>query len=437
MSGRLLVQGGEVVDQTGRRRADVAIEDGRVVQVAPGIDAPPDAVVLDASGCVVCPGLVDLQVHLREPGAGHWDSIASGAQAAAQGGVTAMVAMPNTVPCIDTPELVRWVRAEAERHGSCDVMAAAAISVGRRGDTPTDVVALWEAGARLFTDDGTAVMDSQLLRVVMQAAAELPGAYVGQHAEDEALVAGGHLHEGAVSAALGLRGRPAEAEEIVVARDLTLARLTGCRYHVLHASCAATLALVDGARRQGASVTVEVTPQHLTFTDDALAGGDTLFKMNPPLRAATDRDALRSALVGGRIDAVATDHAPHPDDRKARPLAEAPPGMTGLETAFAAVHTELVLSGRWSIEAAIAAMSWIPARIAGLDHWGHGSPVAPGSPANLAVIDPAERWIVDPSRLASRSANNPFRGRELVGRVRHTILRGEPTLRGSELRTGV
>lgn len=427
MNDAVLLRGGEVIDAIGRRRADVAIGDGHIVAVGPALEPVGGVEVLDVAGCVVVPGLVDLQVHLREPGSGHVDSIATCSDAAAQGGVTAMVAMPNTDPCIDTPELVRWVGDRAREHGRCDVMAAAAISVGRRGDAPTDVVALHEAGARLFTDDGTAMMDSQLLRLVMEAAATLPGAYVGQHAEDEALVAGGHLHEGALSAALGLRGRPAEAEEIVVARDLVLARRTGCRYHVLHASTAATVDLVDAARAQGVQVSAEVTPQHLAFTDEALAGGDARFKMHPPLRPAPEREALRRALTTGRIDTVATDHAPHPDHRKALPLAEAAPGMTGLETSFAAVHTELVASGRWTLEQLVAAMSWVPARISGLDRWGHGGPVVVGAAANLAVIDPFERWVVDPAALASRSTNNPFVGRELVGRVVHTFLRGRPT----------
>ncbi|MEO1065291.1 MAG: dihydroorotase [Actinomycetota bacterium] len=427
MERSTVIRGGEVLDELGSRRAELRLAQGAIVEVAESIEPRPDDDVIDARGCVVVPGLVDLQAHLREPGEGHVDSIETGSAAAAQGGITAMVSMPNTSPCIDEPELVRFVNETARAVGRCDVMSSAAMSRNREGDVPTDVEALYEAGARLFTDDGTAVMDSAVVRDVMERVAALPGAYVGQHAEDEALVAGGHINEGMVSQQLGIRGRPAAAEATVVARDLLLAELTGARYHVLHASCLTTLDLVDQARARGVAVTVEVTPQHLSFTEEALLDGDALFKMNPPLRTSFDRAALRHALAAGSIDAIATDHAPHPDDRKSLPLDQAAPGMTGLETSLAAAITDLVEPGLVTFGTVIAAMTWRPARIAGLDAWGHGGPLVAGAPANLAIVDPDEWWTVEPSELASRSSNNPYRGRRVRGRVVHTLLRGSTT----------
>lgn len=427
MAPSTVLRGGEVIDELGTRRAELRLADGHIVEVANSIDPGPDADVIDALGCVIVPGLVDLQTHLREPGDGHVDTIESGTAAAAQGGFTAVVSMPNTTPCIDHPDLVRMVNDLARAAAHCDVMSSAAMSVGRAGDRPTDIAALYDAGARLFTDDGTAVMDSAVVRSVMERVATLPGAYVGQHAEDEALIAGGHINEGVVSAELGIRGRPVAAEAIVVDRDLRLAELTGAQYHVLHASCAQTLDLVRAARRRGVDVSVEVTPQHLALTEEMLRGGDALYKMNPPLRTTADQAALRQALADGQIDAIATDHAPHPDERKSLPLHEAAPGMTGLETSLAAALTELVEPGIAALETVIAALSWKPARIAALNEWGHGGPLVAGAPANLAVIDPHERWTVDTAELSSRSSNNPFRGRVLNGRVRHTFLRGSST----------
>ncbi|MEO1056077.1 MAG: dihydroorotase [Actinomycetota bacterium] len=427
MEQSTVLRGGDVLDELGQRRSELRLVGDTIVEVADSIEPATDDEVIDAQGCVIVPGLIDLQAHLREPGSGHIDSIESGTAAAAQGGMTAVVSMPNTTPCIDTPELVRYVNDRARSIGHCDVMSSAAMSVDRAGDRPTDIEALYEAGARLFTDDGTAVMDSAVVRNVMERVAQLPGAYVGQHCEDEALIAGGHINEGPISARLGVRGRPAAAETIVVARDLLVAEMTGAHYHVLHVSCAATIGLIVDARARGVSVTAEVTPQHLAFTEDALDDGDALFKMNPPLRSADDRQALRTALADGTIEAIATDHAPHPDERKAQPVDQAAPGMTGLETSLAAAITELVEPGIATLSTVIGALSWRPARIAGLDKWGHGGPIVAGAPANIAIVDPQETWIVEPAELATRSSNNPFRGRELRGRVVQTFLRGNQT----------
>jgi dihydroorotase len=418
----LVIRGGDVVDAAGRRRADVAVDAGTIVAVGTGLDVPTGATVLDAGGCVTCPGFVDLHTHLRQPGGEEAETVETGTRGAALGGYTAVVAMPNTVPAIDNVEVVGDVVRWAEEAGLCEVASSAAITVGRAGERLVDFVALHRAGVRVFTDDGNEVADAGLMRAALEATRTLPGAVVAQHAECAALVRDGHLHEGEVSRALGLAGRPGAAEEITVCRDLALARLTGGRLHVLHASCGATAALVAAARADGVAVTMEVSPQHLTLTDACCAGGDPTFKVNPPLRPPADVEAMRAALASGVADAIATDHAPHAPGTKARPFAEAPPGMLGLETALAVVLTELVEPGLVPLEAVLAALSWRPARIAGLV--GQGRPVAPGEPANLCVFDPARRWTVEGAAMASRSRNTPFEGRELRGRARHTIFRG-------------
>jgi dihydroorotase len=424
---RSALRGGTVIDQAGRRRADVLVVGGRVAEVGPRIDAG-GAVELDCSGCWVVPGLVDLHVHLRQPGDEVAETVETGSRAAALGGFTAAVAMPNTSPAVVDVALVERVRQWGRQAGLCEVAPAASITVGRAGAELVDFEALHRAGVRLFTDDGNEVADAALMRRAFEATRHLPGAVLGQHSECAALVDGGHLHEGHVSAALGLAGRPCAAEEITVARDLALARLTGGRLHVLHASCRRTVDLVRGAKAEGVEVTLEATPQHLTLTDEACRDGDPTFKVNPPLREPADVDALRRALADGTVDAVATDHAPHSAAAKSKPFADAPPGMVGLETALAVVLTELVGPGLVTLERALDALSWRPARIASLS--GHGRPVAQGEPANLAVVDPEASWTVDPAALASRSRNTPFAGRRLRGAVRHTLFAGEPVVIG-------
>ncbi len=429
--GVLVVRGGEIVDGLGRRRADVVVHDGVIAAVEPDAVVPPGATVLDAGGALVLPGLVDLQVHFREPGAIEAETIETGSRAAALGGVTAVVTMANTDPCADTVEVIRFIRARAEEAGLVHVQPAAAITLGREGRTLVDMAALHAEGVRLFTDDGTACMDSAVMEQAFRTVRTLPGAVVGQHAEDCALVEGGHIHDGRVAELLRIPGRPAEAEEIVVARDLTLARRTGARYHVLHLSTAEAANLVARAKRSGVAVTAEVTPQHLLLTDDALLGGNATFKMNPPLRPARHGAALRSALAAGVIDAVATDHAPHPRDRKALGILGAPPGMTGLETSFVAVLDDLVTPGLLTLARAVDAFTARPAAIADLaavERGGHGGPLVPGRPAHLCVVATDAPWTVDPERLGSKSANNPFGGRTFRHRVRHTVFGGVPVV---------
>ncbi|MHB8466347.1 MAG: dihydroorotase [Acidimicrobiales bacterium] len=421
----IVVRGGTVIDGTGTRRADLGIRDGIVTAVEPAIDAGAGVMVLDATGCFVTPGLVDLHVHLREPGREQAETVETGSRAAALGGFTAIVAMPNTEPAIDCAAVTRQVL-ELGRDALCEVRVAGAITVGREGRQLSPMAELAALGVKLFTDDGAGVQDSRLMRRALEYARAL-GITLAQHCEDDDLAQGGHMHEGAWSSRLGIAGIPAEAEELMVMRDIALCRLTGAPIHFLHLSTAGSIAMVGAAKAQGLAVTAEAAPHHFTLTDAEAQSFDPVYKVNPPLRSDADVAAVRRGLASGAIDAIATDHAPHTTETKEAPWDEAPPGMLGLETALGLALTELDLP----IDRVLALMSWQPARIAGIDDR-HGGPIAPGRPANLAIIDPAERWTVEPDRLASRSRNTPFAGRQLVGRVRHTIRAGEPVVVGGE-----
>jgi dihydroorotase len=416
----LVIRGGTVVDATGQRQADVAIDHGRVVEVGPNVDGDQ---VLDASDCVVTSGFVDLHSHLRQPGMEEAETIETGARAAARGGYTAVVAMPNTTPAMDSAAVVSEVL-ELGRHVACEVLASGAITVGREGQQLAPMGELADLGVRIFTDDGTGVQDDALMRRAMEYAAGL-GVTLAQHCEVSALSAGTCMHEGEWSARLGLPGQPAAAEELMVARDIALARLTGAKVHMQHLSTAGSVELVRAAKAEGVSVTAEATTHHFTLTDACVASYDPVFKVHPPLRTDVDVAAIRAGLADGTIDAIATDHAPHTAEEKERPFDAAPPGMLGLETALALALTEL--GGEIPLEELLALLSWRPAAIAGVENR-HGRPIAVGEPANLCVFDPSAKWIVDPADTASRSRNNPYAGRTLTGRVRHTILSGTPTV---------
>ncbi len=416
----LVLRGGRVVDATDERRADVVIDVDRGRIAAVGTDLSADR-QLDAGGCIVAPGLVDLHAHLRQPGQEEAETIESGARCAARGGYTAVVAMPNTTPAIDSAAVVREVL-ELGAKAVCDVFPAGAITVGRAGERLSPMAEMAALGVRIFTDDGSGVQDNGLMRRAMEYAAGV-GVTLAQHCEDVALCGGGHMHEGEWSSRLGIPGQPAEAEELMVARDIVLARLTGCRVHLQHLSTGGSVDMVRSARANGLAVTAEATPHHFSLTDAECASYDPVFKVNPPLRTAGDVAAVRAGLADGSVDAIATDHAPHTQEEKERPFEQAPPGMLGLETALAVALTQLDLP----VAQVLARMSWRPAAIAGLAAT-HGRPVAEGEPANLCVIDPSARWTVDPRQTASRSRNTPFAGRTLTGRVRHTILRGEPVV---------
>jgi dihydroorotase len=422
MSPSIAIRGGRVVDATGSRQADVLVGgDGTIVAVGAGLQGD---ITLDASGCIVAPGLVDLHTHLRQPGKEEAETIETGARGAALGGFTAVVAMPNTEPAMDSAGVVREVL-DLARGTACHVYPSAAITVGRKGSALSPMAELVALGVKIFTDDGTGVQDGRLMRRAYEYATGLSTATgaaitMAQHCEDSVLAEGGFMHEGAWSSRLGIPGQPAESEELMVMRDIALARLTGGRVHFQHLSTAGSVAMVRAAKAAGLHVTAEATPHHFCLTDACCASFDAVFKVNPPLRTDADVAAIRAGLADGTIDAIATDHAPHPQHEKEQPFESAPPGMLGLETALALAMDELQLP----IEKVLALMSWQPAAIAGITDR-HGGPVAAGRPANLCVIDPSVQWVVRGDAMASRSRNTPFEGRNLTGKVRHTVLDGE------------
>jgi len=412
----VVLKGGEVVDETGRRRVDVLVgDDGLVAAVGEALDGDQ---VLDCGGCIVSPGLVDLHTHLRQPGREEAETIESGSRAAALGGYTTVVAMPNTEPAIDCASVVREIL-ELGSKALCEVRPAAAITVGRAGEQLVPMAELAALGVRLFTDDGSGVQSSLLMRRALEYASAL-GVTLAQHCEDAGLSLGTHMHEGEWSSRLGIPGMPAEAEELMVHRDIVLGRLTGAPVHFLHLSTAGSVALVRDAKAKGLRVTAEAAPHHFTLTHAEVASYDPVFKVNPPLRTDADVAAVKEGLADGTIDAIATDHAPHAQELKEAPFDEAPCGMLGLETALSLALTELDLP----IERVLALLSWQPARIAGVET----GPIEPGRTASLCVIDPAHAWTVDPQRLASRSRNTPYAGRAMTGKVRHTIHQGEPVV---------
>jgi len=421
---RTLFRGPRVIDPvTGHDAvADVLVEDGLIGAIGPGAGADE---VLDCDGLVLAPGLVDLHTHLREPGFEHKETVETGTRAAAVGGYTAVAPMANTEPVADNAAVVREVRELAARAGLCDVFPVGAITKGQQGESLAEIGEMAEAGVRVFSDDGRCVPTARLLRNALVYSKAFGDVVVAEHCEDASLAEGGQMHEGSHSYSLGLAGQPAEAEEVVVARDLAIARLTGGRLHLCHLSSARSVELVRAAKAEGLAVTAEVTPHHLIFTDDDLLTYDTNFKVNPPLRTRDDREALRRGLADGTIDAIATDHAPHAVEEKEAEFDHAPPGTIGLETALAAVLTELVEPGVVTLTRALEAMSSAPARILGAAD--HGGPIEPGRPANLVVFDPAASWTVEPP-FASRSRNSAFLGRPLRGLVVHTMLRGELTV---------
>lgn len=424
----ILLRHGTVIGSTTSRVADVLVRDGRITEVADRIDPPVGATVIDAQGCWIGPGLVDLHTHLREPGREEAETIESGARAGAVGGYSALVAMPNTEPPLDNVALVSYVLDRGER-SALDVAVAGAITQGRRGELLAPMGEMARLGVRLFTDDGEGVQSASVMRRALEYAKPL-GVRLAQHCEEATLIAGGSMNEGALSGRLGLIGRPALAEEVMVLRDLELVRLTGAPLHFLHLSTRRSLELVAAARVEGLPVTCEVAPHHFTLDEKACSTYDPTFKVHPPLRSSDDVAAVRRALADGGCDAVASDHAPHAPELKDLAFDEAPAGMLGLEHAAALTLEALGGSGA-PPQRFFDLLSRSPARIAQLRHTddrvslsGHGGEVAAGEDANLVVFDPAANWRVDAGRLQSRARNTPYDGRELTGQVRATIVRG-------------
>ncbi len=389
---------------------------------------PPGAEVIDATGLVALPGLVDLHTHLREPGREDAETVETGSRSATLGGYTAVCAMANTSPVADTAGVVEQVWRLGREAGLVDVQPIGAVTVGLAGERLAELGAMATSAAnvRIFSDDGHCVADPRLMRRALEYVKAFDGV-IAQHAEEPRLTEGAQMHEGEVSTRLGLTGWPAVAEEAIIARDVLLAEHVGSRLHVCHVSTAGSVEVLRQAKARGVRVTAEVTPHHLLLTDELAASYDPVYKVNPPLRTAADVAALRAALIDGVIDIVATDHAPHATEDKECEWAYARPGMVGLETALPvvlSVFSDLGLGHRWDLIA--ERMSRAPARIAGLD--GHGIDPAVGAPANLTLVDPAARRVVDPSALASRSRNTPYAGTTLPGRIVATFLRGEPTV---------
>ena len=415
----MLIRGGRVIDPAHSidGRLDLLIENGTISQT--GTDLCADgAQVLDAAGLIVAPGLVDLHVHLREPGFEAKETISTGCAAAARGGVTTLVAMPNTRPAADCPEIVKLVQDKAAPAG-VNVLPAGAVTVGQKGGQLTDFAALKAAGVPALTDDGMPIQNMALLRQAMLEAKAL-GLPLLDHCEDRDMVQNYAVNEGAVSRQLGLPGRPAVAEELQIMRDVMLAEDTGAHVHICHISTAKGVDIVRQAKARGVRVTCETCPQYFTLTEEEVLRQGTAARVNPPLRTQADVDGILAGLADGAIDAIVTDHAPHTAEEKAKPLPDAPSGMVGLETSLALALTGLYHSGVLPLSRVLALMTSSPAALLGLDK----GTLAPGRDADLVLFDLDEAWTVDQNQFASKGRNTPFHGRNVRGKVKYTISRG-------------
>lgn len=418
---RLLIKNGRVVHPvTGTvLLQDILAEGGRVTLMEHGLDCEADRVI-DASGLAVAPGLVDMHVHFRDPGLTHKEDILTGCAAAARGGVTSVACMANTSPAVDCPEQVAYVLSRAKQANGVGVYPIAALSMGLRGEEPTDMEALKKAGAVALSDDGNNVDNANLMRdtLIRARQLEIP---VLCHCEDTSMVAGRAVNEGSVSRQLWLEGRPAIAEEIMVMRDAMLAEETGGRVHICHVSTAKSVDIIRKMKKKGVLITCETCPQYFTLTEDEVLNMGSLARVNPPLRTRKDVQGIIAGLKDGTIDVIATDHAPHSVEEKARPLSRAPSGMIGLETSLAVTLTQLYHTGKMDLPDIIRRMSTNPADLLRLAR-GH---MSLGAVADLVIFDLDEEWTVDPHLFASKARNTPFAGRKVKGRVKYTIVRGE------------
>lgn len=417
---KLLIRQGRLVDPVGGIGGvmDVLVEDGRVAVIADHISAP-DAQVLDAAGLVVCAGLVDMHVHLREPGFEHKETIATGTAAAAAGGFTSVACMPNTSPVADSPEVLSFIAEQAAKGSGVNVFPIGAVTVGQKGEELTDFKALAAAGAVALSDDGVPIQNASLMRDALIRSLRR-SMTVLSHCEDADMVKNYAVNEGRVSRLLGLPGRPAIAEELMAARDAMLAAETGGAVHICHVSTARTVQLVREFKGRGVKITCETCPQYFTLTEDELLTQGTAARVNPPLRTRADVEAIIEGLRDGTIDAIATDHAPHAQSEKARPLPEAPSGMVGLETALAVTLTALYHTGRMELSDILRKMTINPACILRIQR----GRLALGTEADMVLFDPNEEWTVDPERFASMGRNTPFGGHKVKGRVKYTIVSG-------------
>jgi dihydroorotase len=417
---RLIVRGGRVIDPASGwdGAADVAIEDGKIAAVAADLDAP-GAEVFDARGCIVAPGFIDMHVHLREPGFEHAETIETGSRAAAAGGFTSICPMPNTAPVNDNVTVTRYIIGQARRLARVNVFPIGAITKGSLGEELASIGSMREAGAVAISDDGKPVMNARLMRRAMETAAAA-GLPVIEHCEDLNLSAGGDMHEGVHSVRLGLRGIPSASEDVMVARDILLAELTGAQFHVAHISSWRSVEMVKFAKSRGLAVTCEATPHHFALSDAGIIPYDSNFKMKPPLRGPRDVETLVEGIASGTVDAIATDHAPHAGSEKMQEFEQCPFGILGLETALGLALEKLVHSGRISLARMVALFTTGPARILKLDR----GALRPGSPGDVTIFDTDRRWTYDVNRSLSKSRNTPFHGHEFTGGPVATIVDG-------------
>ena len=416
--GNILIRHARIVDPLQKYDAvsDILVSDGVIAQIGNEINA--QASIVEAEGLLACPGIIDIHVHLRDPGQTYKEDIFTGCEAAAAGGVTSLLCMPNTSPTADSPEVIRYILEKAEK-AKARVYPAAAITKGLESRELCDYRALKQAGAVAVTDDGRPVETEEMMEEGMRAAGR-EGLFVTSHCEVLPLVAGGIINEGNVSKQLGVKGMPRESENLATAREIAIAERAGCAVHIAHVSTKEACECIREAKKRGVRVTAETAPHYFTLTEEELLKQDANYRMNPPLRTGEDREAIRRAIADGTIDVFATDHAPHSAADKAD-FFHAPNGIVGLETSLALAHTMLVKTGLVSIGRLIEMMSSTPARLLHIP----GGTLAPGAPADLVLFDPHEEWTVRPEELHSKSKNTPFGGMALTGRVRATICRGE------------
>ena len=419
---KLLIRQGRLVDPVGGIGGvmDILVEDGRVAVIGSDIREH-GAQVVDARGLVVCAGLVDMHVHLREPGFEYKETIATGALAAARGGFTSIACMPNTKPAADSPEQIEWIRQKAAQACGVHVWPIGAVTRGEKGQELTDFEALKAAGAVALSDDGMPVQNANLVRdaLILAHRQELT---ILSHCEDADMVKNYAVNEGRISRQLRLPGRPAIAEEIMVARDAMLAEETGAAVHICHISTAKAVGLVRRYKRKGVQITCETCPQYFSLTEEEILAHGSLARVNPPLRTSADVEAIIEGLKDGTIDAIATDHAPHSAEEKARPLPEAPSGMVGLETALAVTLTYLYHTGEMGLSDILRKMTVNPACILRIPAKGR---LSIGADADVVIFDPDEEWTVDPEQFASKGRNTPFAGQKLKGKVKYTIVGGK------------